>query len=283
MPLIRSKSRLIIEAVATDNPDLPFVPTLDNCYVYGLQTNKAKKSTVTIQGRFGTGYRGKHVVQFNKLDVAILTLNCDRDVINNGGHSTLAYLEEINRRYGFDLKPTEVQDIPVMNSGTICRLTVQPEALMFTGTVDFLIKQALPELPQLITNRDIDPVFNPNGIGLSISGSMLTRGHDYSEVEPVLTPITGVLDAATATTLSTALKSVDTVPWGIVAGTLYSLVDATVQYNGPVVGVPTELQLGKLVIPGYDNVLVLTPSAVDTGLTATPIVIHYNIYTTIRS
>lgn len=283
MPLIRSKARLIIEAVAADNPNLPFVPTLDNCYVYALQTIEAKRSAAIIHGRFGTGYCGRHWVWFKKYDVAIMTKNCDLEVVDNGGKTTLAYLEEINRRFGFDLKPNEVQDLPVMNGGKTCRLKPQLECLMYTGTVDFSIVGPQPDLAQLITQRELEPVFNPHQVGVSIPGAMLAQGHDYSDVADVLTTVSGTLDTAVAMQLSTALQTIDTVPWGIVANTLYSLVGAVTLYSGPTVGIPPELQLTDYVMPGYDSVLVLQPDTVDTGFTNTPIVIHYNVYTVIRS
>ena len=283
MPLIRSKARLIIEAVAADNPDLPFVPTLDNCYVYALQSTESKRSAAIVHGRFGTGYCGRHWVWFNKYDVAVMTKNCNLDVVENGGRTTLAYLEEINRRFGFDLKPSEVQDIPIMNNGTICRLKPQMECLMYTGTVDFNIVGPQPDLSELITVRELEPEFNHNDVGLEIPGAILAQGHDYSEVADVLETITGTLDTASAMTLSTALKSIDTVPWGIVANTLYSLVDASVLYNGPVVGAPQSLKDAGLIMPGYDSMLALTPVTENTGFTDTPIVIHYNVYIEIRS
>jgi len=283
MPLIRSKARLIIEAVAADNPDLPFVPTLENCYVYALQTIESKRSAAIVHGRFGTGYCGRHWVWFHKYDVAVMTKNCDLEVVDNGGKSTLAYLEEINRRFGFDLKPAEIQDLPVMNNGTTCRLKPQLECLMYTGTVDFAIVGPQPDLAELITQRDLEPVFNPHQVGVNIPGAMLAQGHDYSDVADVLTNITGTLDTVSSTTLSTALQSIDNVPWGIVANTLYSLVDAITLYTGPAVGIPPALELSAYVMPGYDSVLALQPVTDGTGFTNTPIVIHYNVYTVIRS
>lgn len=283
MPLIRSKARLIIEAVAADNPDMPFVPTLENCYVYDLQTTEAKKSSAMIHGRFGTGYCGRHRVWFHKYDVAVMTKNCNLDIVENGGKTTLAYLEEINRRFGFDLKPNEVQDLPIMSSGTVCRLKPQLECKMYTGTVDFNLVGPKPDLSELVTVRELEPVINPTGMGASIPGAVLAQGHDYSDAADVIQTISGVLDTATATKLSTALKAIDTVPWGIVANTLYSLVNAEVLYGGPTVGIPSELKVSQLVVPGYDSVLILKPVTDRTGFTATPIVIHYNIYTVIRS
>lgn len=283
MPLIRSKAQLIIEAVAADNPNLPFVPTLDNCYVYALQTTESKRSAALIHGRFGTGYCGRHWVWFKKYDVAIMTKNCDLEVVENGGRTTLAYLEEINRRFGFDLKPNEVQDLPIMDNGTVCRLKPQMECLMYTGTVDFKLVGPQPDLAELITQRELEPMFNHHGVGVDIPGAMLAQGHDYSEVTDVLVKIADTLDTAGATTLSTALKSIDTVPWGIVANTLYSLVGASVIYNGPVVGAPQSLKDAGLIMPGYDSVLALTPVTENTGFTDTPIVIHYNVYIEIRS
>lgn len=283
MSIISSKAGLIIEAVAKDNPSLPFVPTLANCFVYKLTAKNAKKSTSLIHGRFGSGYTGKLVVTFNKYDVTTLLINCNRSMPKASGTTTLAYLEEINRRYGFDLYPNEVQDLPLQSNGTVCRLTLQPEAGMYTGSVDLTLVSPTQDLDQLIIIRDLTPELNITDMGATIPGAMLVQGHDYSEVAKSLTGLSGTVSAVQATALSSALKSVDTVPWGIVEKTQYSLVNATVNHSGPIKDIPTALGLAEYVNTTYDAALVITPETEGTGLSATPIVIHYNIYTDVRS
>lgn len=281
MALIRSISALVVDAIAKDNPDLPFKPTLDNCTPYAFATNEARRSQCLVKGRFGSGFCGKTRVWFHKLDVAILTKLIDRSVPKAAGTTTLAYLPAINRQYGFDLKPGDIVDYPVINNGKTVRLTVQPESIIFCGTVDLTIRESYPTLVDLITVKDITPDINPLGFGAEIPSAVLTFAHDYSAVSSTLVPLSvSTLDTATATTLATSLKSVDTVPWGFVPDTLYSLADAEVLYNGPRATVPDEWR--PYVTSRYDYVLVIKPVN-SVGLTDFPLIINYNVYSELRS
>lgn len=280
MALVRSVSALVIEAIAKDNPDLPYVPTVNNCIAYDFSYIDSVKATCQIKAVFGTGLRGRHRVRYNKLDVDILTQAVNRELPRTVGTNTLSYLGIINSRYGLNLKPEEVINLPVMDSGNTCRLTIRPESLIFCGTVDLQIRTPLPGISEAILQRQLDPVFNTWNIGAEIPGFLLTRGHDYSAVAGILTTLSsGTLDSQTTSTLATALKSVDTVPWGVVPDTLYSLSNADVIYNGAVADMPALYAINNS--GRYENVLVLMPDG-ETGLTA-PLVINYNIYSDLRS
>jgi hypothetical protein len=281
MALIRSISALVLDAIAKDNPDLPIKPTLDNCTPYAFATNEARRSQCLVKGRFGSGLRGKTRVWFHKLDVDVLTKLIDRSVPKVAGTTTLAYLPAINRMYGFDLKPSEIVDYPVINNGKTVRLTVQPENIVFCGTVDLTIRESYPTLVDLITVKDIEPAFNPLGFGETIPAVVLTYAHDYSAVGGLLAPLTvGVLDTATSTALATGLKTVDTVPWGLVPDTLYSLADAEVLYNGPSANVPEAWR--PYTSTRYDYVLLIQPVN-SVGLSDFPLIINYNVYSELRS
>ena len=280
MALIRSVSALVIEAIAKDNPDLPYVPTVYNCIAYDIRYIDAVKATAMIKAVFGTGLRGRHQVRYNKLDVDILTQQVDRELPRTLGTNTLSYLNIINDRYGLNLNPNEVINLPLLDSGNTCRLTIRPESVVFCGTVDLPIRTPLPSLGDAIAQRQLEPAFNTWSVGSELPGFLLTRGHDYSDVSSVLARVvTGVIDEQTAIALATALTSVDTVPWGIVPDTTYSLNGATVVYNGPVDGMPEAYNVNNS--ERYDNVLVVMSTG-ETGLSA-PLVVNYNIYTDLRS
>ena len=95
------------------------------------------------------------------------------------GTTTLAYLPAVNRQYGFGLKPSDIVDYPVMHSGKTVRLTVQPENVIFCGTVDLTIRESYPTLVEQITVKDIAPDMNPLGFGTEIPAAVLTYTHDY--------------------------------------------------------------------------------------------------------
>lgn len=280
MALIRSISALVVDAIAKDNPTLPFKPTLDNCTPYAFATNEARRSQCLVKGRFGSGFCGKVRVWFHKLDVDILTKLIDRSVPKAAGTTTLAYLPAINRQYGLDLKPGDVVDYPVINNGKTVRLTVQPENVIFCGTVDLTIRESYPTLVDLITVKDVAPDMNPLGFGAEIPAAVLTYAHDYSAISSVLSPLSGVLDTETATSLAISLKTVDTVPWGFVPDTLYNLVGAEVLYNGPIATAPEEWR--QYITARYDYVLLLKPNN-SVGLSDFPLIINYNVYSELRS
>lgn len=284
MPLIRSKSKLVLTSVLADNLELPWVPTLENTAVYGFRYYNRTKSTCMLKGLYGKGYSGKHTVRFNKLSVITLTKNCDLTLIKRPGvTSTLGYLDEINKRFGFDLSPTEVVDYPILASGTVCRLSIQPESVIFCDSIDLQLIDALPKLSDLISTYDLEPELNIYQQGLVPSAVALTRGHDYSELGNSLVALqSGVLADDAAITLATQLKTVDTVPWGLVADTQYSLIGSTVLYNGLVVAIPNDVPGKDLVSPKFVYVLIVQPIG-DTGLTASPLIVHYNVYSGMRS
>ena len=284
MPLIRSKSKLVLASVLADNPSLPWVPTLDNTTVYGFKYYNRTKSTCILKGLYGKGYSGKHQVRFNKLSVVTLTKNCNLTLVKKSGvTSTLGYLDEINKRFGFDLKATEVVDYPLLQSGTVCRLAIQPESVIFCDTIDLKLIDALPKLSDLISTHDLSANMNVYQQGTLVSATMLTKGHDYSALGNDLIKLNaGTLDDTTAIALATALKTIDTVPWGLVVDTQYSLIGAVVQYNGLVATVPDELQVADIISPKFVYVLIVQPTG-NTGLTTAPLVIHYNDYLDIRS
>lgn len=282
MPLIRSKSALVIESINKENPQLPIPLSVNNCYLYGYQYVDHVKARCLVKGRYGSGFTGKTWVTYNKLDVATLTLNCARDVADTKGKTTLAYLPAINERYGFDLKPVEIQDLPVVNS--VCKLVVQPESTIFCGSVDLKIVAPRPDIGQIISTREYATNFADYAMGELIPAFLLTASHDYSLIgESLYTHPTGVLDATAATALSTELKTVDTVPWGIVADTLYSLVGADVAYNGLISEYPEDKLKADVMRERFEYVMVINPVHTTTGLTDQPLVIHYNLYQNERS
>lgn len=282
MPLIRSVSALVIESINKENPNLPVPLERGNCYLYNYQYIDELTSRCIVKGRYGTGIGGRSWVTYNKLDVAVLTKNCERDVIDNSGKTTLDYLHVINFRYGFNLEPGDIKDLPVLNK--VCTLELQPECTVFCGRVDFKVVKPLPDIGQIISAREYDTQLNKYPANGLLHAFILTMCHDYSAIgETLYTQPTGVLDVDDATALATELKSVDGVPWGLVADTKYSLVNAEVTYNGTVTDYPESALKTDVVRDRYEHVMVVAPVSGSTGLTEQPLVIHYNLYQNERS
>lgn len=280
MALIRSVATLVIEAIAKDNPDMPFKPTVDNCIAYDLRYLDDTKATCKVKAIFGTGLRGRSQVVYNKLDVDILTQGIDREFPRTLGTNTWAFLPLINARYGLDLKPSEVINLPILDSGNTCRLTIRPESLIFCGTVDLQVRTPLPGIGEAVTQREITPDFNTWDFGSTIPGMFLTRGHDYSDISALLTTLNvGTPSAQVISNLATALRNIDTVPWGIVENTLYSLAGSEVLFNGSPAAMPEQYKGNNS--EHFDRVLVLSPVGT-TGLSA-PLVVNYNLYSDLRS
>lgn len=282
MPLIRSKSALIIESINAENPKLPKPLTLSNCYLYNFQYIDATKARCIVKGRYGSGIGGNTWVTYNKLDVDVLTKNCERDVVENSGNSTLDYLPVINFRYGFDLEPGDVKDHSVVNK--TCILELQPESTTFCGRVEFKIVAPRPDIGQVISSKEMTVNFAKYPTGDLLNGFVLTVAHDYSMIgEALYTQPSGVLADADAIALANELKSVDGVPWGIVADTLYSLIGSEILYNGTVVDYPDSEFKQDVVRDRFEHVMIIKPVPTTTGLTAQPLVIHYNLYQNERS
>lgn len=282
MPLIRSKSALIIDSINAENPDLPTRLVPGNCYLYNFQYVDATRARCIVKGRWGSGLGGRTWVTYNKLDVDLLTKNCERDVVNNSGRSTLDYLPVINFRYGFDLEPGDVKDHSIVNN--TCILEIQPESTTFCGRVEFKVVAPKPDIGQVISTKEMTVNIAKYPAGGLLNGFVLTVAHDYSMIgEALYTQPSGVLVDEDAIALAGELKSVDGVPWGIVADTQYSLIGSEIQYNGTVSEMPESDFKTDVVRNRYEHVMLLKPVPTTTGLTAQPLVIHYNLYQNERS
>lgn len=282
MPLIRSKSALIVDSINTENPGLPVRLTLGNCYLYNYQYIDATKARCMVKGRWGSGLGGRQWVTYNKLDVDLLTKNCKRDVVDNSGKTTLDYLHVINFRYGFDLEPGDIKDLSVVNK--TCVLEIQPESTTFCGRVEFKVIAPQPDIGQVISTKEMTMSTDKYPAGGLLNGFVLTVSHDYSMVgEALYTQPSGILVDSDAIALASVLKSVDGVPWGIVADTKYSLIGSEILYNGTVADYPESEFKTDVVRDRYEHVMIIKPVPTTTGLTAQPLVIHYNLYQNERS
>lgn len=282
MPLIRSKSALIIDSINAENPDLPTKLAPSNCYLYNFQYVDATKARCIVKGRWGSGIGGRTWVTYNKLDVDLLTKNCERDVVDNSGRSTLDYLHVINFRYGFDLLPGDIKDHSVVNK--TCILELQPESTTFCGRVEFKVVAPQPDIGQVISTKEMTVNIDKYPAGGLMNGFVLTMSHDYSMIgETLYTQPSGVLVEADAIALAEELKRVDGVPWGIVADTLYSLIGAEITYNGTVTDCPASEFKTDVIRNRYEHVMLIKPVATTTSLTEQPLVIHYNLYQNERS
>lgn len=276
MALIRNRADLILAAAMHDNPAIPVTLRYANCYVYKYGSFSSKKGFCFIKGRYGEGVRGKLRVKYAKLDIAILLKEITPLVYFSGATSVVDLLPAINARYGFDLTVDDVVDHPVSSDGKSVKLEMAVAGTLYKGTVQLAIENALPHLEDMVVERQLDPVLSDWPIVERMNGSFLSIGHDYTEVGDRLSGYTqGVL--ATPTELVSLLNRVDGVPWTTIQGAAYSLADCEVLFNGSVSTAPEELS--PLLRALFSNALILRVNQdANTNMSATPIVIHYNVF-----
>ncbi len=281
MSLIARKAGLIIDSVARENPTLPIVPTIHNCWVWHYRYEDDENGWCYIRGRAGSGLTGKRLVKYRKLDLAVLLQGCSLFVARNGT-STTAYVAQINAMFGLDLTVDDIVNRPIGDADTRFTLEILPTHTLYRGKVEFTIGVHADKLGTVITARDLEVDIDVYRTILQMPGSMLSIGHDYSAIG-------GDLSAYNANYLFTdtrvipfvqLLQSVDSVPWGVVADTMYSLIDATVLYNGPTATADEAFMVNT----AYDRVLIITPLSNDkTKFGPYPIVFHYNLYAAART
>lgn len=277
MALIRNRSVLVIDAIIRDNPELSHL-NRSNVWVYRFREEEEGKASALVHGRYGMGAYGRMRVKYNKLDVDVMTLECNKTLPRTAAMSTVGVLATINELFGFALKYDEVFDHPIVDGLII--LEPKPSSALWRGRTEFYFYDPGPGLGTIITDREMDlSAMDKYGVALAFPGSMLSMGHDYTELRAELSVFNSdaIISQAVATDLSVRLKAVDGVSWGFLPNTSYSLAGARVIYNGPVSGVPPVAL--DMVASKFDCVLVLELSG-DVGLSATPVVFHYNNYLT---
>lgn len=284
MALIRSRDALVHEAIRVDNPQLTTLPDFTNCWVYDYQNEEDGRVSCYVHGKHGTGLRGRLRVKYNKYDVDIMTINVNKVIPKSAAMTTVGALHAINLLYGFALRFDEVIDHPIVNDVIILEPT--EKSLLWRGRTEFYQKEPPPTLASMISARELDiSAVDEFGMSIALVGSVMSMRHDYTAVKDVLSQVTAgtVLDTDAASSLVTALRSVDGVSWGFVPDSLWTLCGATVAYNGPVADVNMP-EIADIFQTGFDRVLVLNPIANETTKFApTPIVFHYNEYSIVRS
>ena len=282
MSLIARKAGLIIDSVARENPTLPIVPTIHNCWVWHYRYEDDENGWCYIRGRAGSGLTGKRLVKYRKLDLAVLLQGCTLQVPRTGT-ATTSYVGQINTMFGLDLTVNDIVNKPVADTDTHFTLEMLSTHTLYRGKVEFSIGIRADKISTVITARDLEVDIDVYRSVLQMPGSMLSAGHDYSEIGGDLTAynVNYLFTDTRVVPFVQLLQSVDNVPWGVVAATKYSLFGATVLYNGSTKDCDTE---PFMVNTAYDRVLIINPISDDkTTFGPYPIVFHYNLYAAART
>ena len=280
MALIRNRSVLIIDAIIRDNPELSHL-NRSNVWVYRFREEEEGKASALVHGRYGMGAYGRTRVKYNKFDVDVMSKECNKRLPRTAAMSTVGVLATINELFGFALKYDEIVDHRIVNGLVI--LEPKSSSPLWRGRTEFYFYDPGPALGGIITDREADiSAVDKYDVATAFPGSMLSMGHDYTELRSTLSAfiVDAVIDQSTADDLSVKLKGIDGVSWGFLPDTAYSLAGARVVFNGLVSEAPASAS--DMISSKFDNVLVLELSG-NVNLSATPVVFHYNNYTTIWS
>lgn len=277
MALIRNRVDLVLAAAMRDNPQLPLALSYDNCYVHNFGSYSTKKGFCQLKGRFGTGVRGKLMVKYQKLDVAVMLQNVRPWVYKTGATATLDLLSEINATFGFDLSANDIVDQPLIQGGSKAILEISNQSTLYCGKVTLYVGTGHLSLDSSVSLRNLAPELAYWPLQSRLDGCFLSLGHDYTAIAGLLLNVpVGTLSDADAAALAVNLASVDGVPWVATSQANYSLRQAKVRYNGLRTGVPT--LYGPLVKELFNHILVFEVSSENTNLASSPIAIHYNVF-----
>lgn len=280
MALIRNRSVLVIDAIIRDNPELSHLDR-SNVWVYRFREEEEGKASALIHGRYGMGAYGRTRVKYNKLDVDIMTQECNKQLPRTAAMSTVGVLATINELFGFALKYDEIIDHRIVDGLII--LEPKSSSPLWRGRTEFYFFDPGPGLGTIITDREADlSAMDKYVVASETPGSILSMSHDYTELRAELGVfvVDAIISQSVATDLSVKLKAVDGVSWGFLPNTLCSLANARVIHNGSVASAPVEAV--DMVSSKFDNALILELSGT-VGLSATPVVFHYNHFSTIWS
>ncbi len=281
MSLIARRSSLILDSVARENPALPLIPTISNCWVYHYRHEDDLNGWCYIRGRAGSGLSGKKLVRYQKLDLETLFIGCTLSVSRIDSTTVAGYLGQINTQFGLDLEPGDIINHSVGSTATTLDLEMLINHPLYRGKVTFSIGTHAERLGTVVTARELEVIVDINDAWYAMPSAILTYGHDYSEIASYLSTLYSdyLVTDTRVIPLVNALRSVDRIPWGIVENTLLSLVGAKVVYSGKT----SDTNL-DIVRSDYSHVVAIQPVSNElTTFGKTLLLFHYNTYDAVRS
>lgn len=162
-----------------------------------------RNTKVAIQAKVGGQFIGSKVVDYHRIDVAVLFKPEYRRVMGTGVQLTSDLVPILNVRFGLALEVSDVvvEPIDTTTLPVTYRLKMTPGCYAFIGEVDLELIADLPDIGDLITVNLLDGFHYPSDpvvaveapeystqsgmllVGTDIDGSVMTRGiNDEIEV-----------------------------------------------------------------------------------------------------
>lgn len=224
---------LIYSLVRQENPSIPGNLIDNTLRISDQQPIEGERVEAIVSGRYGTGLSGRVKVAFRTIDLFKLFNGRRLSIGVRAVRPIHEQLDDIYYQTGIRLGigdvvntiPTE-QELPY-----VAALRAAPTSAAYTGEIEVEFSERTPRLNEVITRSDHDVFIAPftSGTDGSTRCEYITYGVDYTAAVDTLRTLTaGVLNDPGAMALAAALNAVDDYPW--------TLANATVVYNGPVLG-----------------------------------------------
>lgn len=281
----KPSSQLVLDLIARDNPDLPFVLTLDNCILGAARTMTPvgiRNTVLSVNPKSASGYIGALNVTYRRLEIATLFPQ-GRVYLDEWTPSSPILIAEvcdmINRKYGTALQPSDFSTTSITNSTGNKTITVSGTSRAFIGSltvvrnvgerpVDTLVPATVDAAPRLVA--DVVPAIEADNLA-----DFRTYGIDFSRFSGLLASFT------TLTTFPVNSATRELIAYmGLCVGEDYSL-DRPVASRGGFGGA----RIIRYVLPNinvpeanqdYSAVAVIRLPANNNGWFAGQFLLHYN-------
>lgn len=268
----------LYKLINRDNPAAGQPFTLENSTVEGIISLSAGpfNSAATIVGKRYSGYRGSKTFKYNRIDLATFCKNIEVTVTatSETPKDLNSMLPFINAALGIYLEVGDFPNEPLKaNSSTLFfegTIKLNPGHPIYVGNLAFRVAGYTVDLESLVTVRDVNVMTDPAPhVGGKFNATMLTYGHDYTELQRLWTGwIPGVFTPGAAQSdtemrkLASHLSVIDGLPWVMsTKAAPFNLKGAQILYDGPPVGSWAGSTSNPEPNRLYDRVLIIQPNA----------------------
>lgn len=215
-------------------------------------------------------YDGSVTVHYTRLDLAILANYLPSPLRGHGLTTILAVQTLLNKNYGLNFQTTDLEQGPVTtlvsDQGSVT-LTAAENSLGWIGTVDLDFVKGDYDINAVVTVKDLPGMVYPARDESKPFGEFYSYWRDFTAYQSTLTPLT--VQGNDLETIRGVLATETKAAWVTNANGRYSLLGASIFYNGPVAGYPRSN-------PAYGYVLVVDLGVGSLGFSG-QLILHYGL------
>ena len=278
MSLYPDPKTAIIQALASNNG----IALNPDEYVMGIPAvyndpNGVYNTAVTVSAKNSiSAFQGQVTVQYNRLDLGKLASQLPATLYAPNLLTTSDLITWLNNNYGLNFVPGDLVPgvLGLVGGSGQCTITAQSGSLGWVGSATLHIQLGGEDVSSAARNAALGGLLYPDRDETKSFGEIATYWRDYSFYSNLLSTVNANAVSAAdlghiAQALTLSTKSVE--EWSSTAPARYSVLAATVLYNGLTVGQPIANSAD------YTHVMIIQLDVNNCFAYSGELFMHYNI------